>query len=88
MESLNLKMQQLLQLSPHPQVIVDYFTPDAKKDGGSYQTISGTIKKVDATLHKLIFTDNTELELDHIRSIDSPLLPQNEINDYFFFLTY
>ena len=80
-ESLDFKMNQLLQLSPHPQVTVEYFAPDARKDGGSYQTISGTIKKVDTTFHKLVFTDNTELELDNIRSIDSPLLPQELFYD-------
>ena len=80
-ESLDFKMNQLLQLSPHPQVTVEYFAPDARKDGGSYQTISGTIKKVDTTFHKLVFTDNTELDLDNIRSIDSPLLPQELFYD-------
>ena len=81
MEALNFRMQQLLQLSPHPQVTIEYFAPDARKDGGSYQTITGTIKKVDTTFHKLIFSDNIELEFDRIRSIDSPLQPQNEIYD-------
>lgn len=80
-ESLDFKMNQLMQLSPHPQVTVEYFAQDARKAGGSYQTISGIIKKVDTTFHKLILSENTELEFDRIRSIDSPLLPQNEIYD-------
>ena len=70
-------MQQLLRLSPHPQVSVEYLVQDSQKDGGAYHMLSGTIKKVDTTFKKLIFSDKTELDLDSIRSISSPLLPKD-----------
>ena len=76
-EHLNTIMQQLLRLSPHPQVSVEYFVQDSQKDGGAYHMLSGTIKKVDTTFKKLIFSDKTELDLDSIRSISSPLLPKD-----------
>ena len=76
-EHLNTIMQQLLRLSPHPQVSVEYLVQDSQKDGGAYHMLSGTIKKVDTTFKKLIFSDKTELDLDSIRSISSPLLPKD-----------
>ena len=50
--------------------------------------LSGTIKKVDTTFKKLIFSDKTELDLDSIHSISNPLLPKDTFYKYFFFLTY
>ena len=76
-EYLNTIMQQLLRLSPHPHVSVEYFVQDSHKDGGAYHILSGTIKRVDTTFKKLIFSDKTELDLDSIRSISSPLLPKD-----------
>ena len=74
-EALNLKLQQLLRLTPHPPVTVEYFQPDPRKEGGAYLTARGTIKKIDTIFHKLILTDNTELDLDNISNIHSSLLP-------------
>ncbi|MBZ2175599.1 hypothetical protein K8M07_10165 [Schnuerera sp. xch1] len=47
-EALNNKLQILIdQLHEYPQVKIIYFQPDEKKDGGSYVTASGTVKKID-----------------------------------------
>ena len=74
-ETLNLKLQQLLRISHHPPVTVEYFQPDPCKEGGTYLTARGTIKRIDTIFHKLILTDNTELALDNISNIHSSLLP-------------
>lgn len=74
-ETLNLKLQQLLRISHHPPVTVEYFQPDPRKEGGTYLTARGTIKRIDTIFHKLILTDNTELALDNISNIHSSLLP-------------
>ena len=37
----------LQKLNPGDTVTVEYFLPDRKKLGGSYETITGTVKKID-----------------------------------------
>lgn len=39
-----------------PTVSITYFVPDQKKAGGSYETITDTVKKVDTVFQKLILT--------------------------------
>ena len=35
------------QLATHPEIIITYFVPDAKKAGGTYVSVTGTVKKID-----------------------------------------
>lgn len=45
---LNEKLQILrCHLVGHPEVTITYFEPDDKKDGGSYQTVTGNVKKIE-----------------------------------------
>ena len=47
-ELLDLKFQRLLEhLSEKPLISVTFFCPDKRKQGGSYVSISGTVKKLD-----------------------------------------
>ena len=38
-----------------PEVTVTFYVPDERKEGGSYQRYTGTVKKVDPILQQLIF---------------------------------
>ena len=64
-ELLDIQFQQLLEhLSEKPLISITFFCPDKRKQGGSYVSISGTVKKLDllqrilhgfvATLHVLV----------------------------------
>ncbi len=62
LERMNMKLNaitdQIDQGQP-PKVTITYFVKDASKDGGSYQNVSGTVKKVDGIEETIIlFADN------------------------------
>jgi hypothetical protein len=61
----------LLQTCIHtrPEVIVTYFQPDDRKDGGRYVTKTGTAKQLDTTFQKLVFTDRTEIPFDRLLAV-------------------
>ncbi len=50
-------------------VTVTYFVPDGRKKGGSYETITGTVKKVDRTGRMLTMEDGQRICLDDILEI-------------------
>ena len=46
-----------------------YFLPDGKKEGGQYQNVTGTVKKIDP-YHRVIFlSDGTKIGFDDIVDI-------------------
>lgn len=49
-----------------PAVTVVYFLPDPRKDGGSYETKTGTVKKLDTLKGVLIFADRTEIPFSQL----------------------
>ena len=74
---------QLLQIRSHLPEPVDLtitcFRPDKRKAGGAYQTLSGTVKKLDLTKKQLILTDHTEIPFEQIMELDSPLFADREL---------
>ena len=43
------ELQHLQELLPgRPTVSITYFVPDERKDGGSYQTVTSEVKRIDA----------------------------------------
>lgn len=56
-----------------PQISVTYFVPDAKKDGGAYLTVTGTLRKIEETRHQVIMEDGTIIPMDNIYEIESTL---------------
>lgn len=54
----------------HPIVTVTYFKPDRYKKGGSYETLTGVIKKVDVIEKKLIFYGSESIEDQRIPTVD------------------
>lgn len=60
-------------LGEHPEVTITYFLPDDRKDGGSYQTITGAIKKIDTCGCRMIMEDGTVLPMRYIVQLDSEL---------------
>ena len=70
-ERLNRKFAELMTiLDNHPEITVSYFLPDERKAGGSYTTVSGTVKKIDTYEHLLWMDDGTEIPIGNIIDID------------------
>ena len=46
-----------------------FFVPDRFKDGGSYETVSGYIRKLDPYTHSVILRDGTRIDIDDLVSI-------------------
>ena len=55
-------------------VQIVYFVPDTKKDGGTYTTVEGFVRKIDPIRRRLLLADETgqkqEIDLDRITAID------------------
>ena len=58
-------------IAEQPEVTVTWFQPDERKDGGSYLTATGRLKKLDAIQRLLVLTDGTEIPLDDVASLES-----------------
>lgn len=51
-------LQRLQELLPQkPMATITYFVPDERKSGGAYQTISGTMKRIDTVNGVLLLAD-------------------------------
>ena len=70
-ERLNRKFAELMTiLDNHPEITVSYFLPDERKAGGSYNTASGTVKKIDTYEQLLWMDDGTKIPIADIMDID------------------
>lgn len=71
---LNEKLQWLRRhLSEQPKITITFFVPDKKKAGGSYQTITGSVKKLQEYERRLIMTDGTIIPINAISKIQGNL---------------
>ena len=67
-DRLNLIMS---EIDIRPLVEETYFVPDAKKQGGSYVSYAGNLRRIDDVMRLLIFSDGTEINIDDIIDITS-----------------
>lgn len=56
-------------------VSITYFIPDEKKNGGSYRTVMGTVKKIDAYSRAVTMSDKTVIDIEAIREITGDIFP-------------
>lgn len=66
---LNEKFTRICQ-KEHPNVKVTCFIPDLLKDGGRYEIITGTVKRVDPFEKLLVFTDKRTVKINSIMDIE------------------
>ena len=66
---LNEKFTRICQ-KEHPAVKVTYFVPDLFKEGGRYEIITGTVKRIDPYERLLIFTDKKTVKIGNIMDIE------------------
>lgn len=54
-----------------PEISVTYFINDKKKNGGRYETFSGSVRRVDTFNKEIIFTDNFTIKIEDILMIET-----------------
>ena len=68
------KLQWLREHLPeHPKVILKVFCPDSRKSGGSYEEITGHVKKIDPVSRLLVLSEGEVLPIDRIYGIECDL---------------
>lgn len=68
------RMQILMErLNEKPRVAITYFKPDKIKEGGSYETVSGIVGKIDEFAQLIIFTDGRKVSVENIYDIESEI---------------
>ena len=61
------------------QYRVEYFVPDQKKEGGSYQKKSGCIRRIDTYLNEIVLQSGDRIPLDEIVDIDGVIAAADEV---------
>lgn len=57
------------QSTEPPCVTVTYFSPDDRKEGGSYRTQTGIVKKIDSFAHVLVLEDGTRIPMENLTEL-------------------
>lgn len=69
-ELINNNLQKIESMvNEHPLIEVTYFVKDKKKDGGSYITINGNIKRIDTDNNLIILTNKTKVPISEIINV-------------------
>ena len=77
-KELNNRLQILRkQTTPKSEVTITYFVPDTRKEGGSFCTLSGTIKKLDEQKHQIVMENGTIIPINSIYEIQSRIFDLN-----------
>ena len=73
-EILNQKIQLIQKkIKEQPQIEITYFIPDSKKEGGKYETVTNSVKKIDTYKGEIILIDGTTIAIDEIIDISSEI---------------
>ena len=63
-------LQRLRELLPQaPVASITYFVPDERKAGGSYQTVTGTVRRIDTVNGVVLLTDQRAIPIPDIFSV-------------------
>lgn len=68
-EELDEKLREIMQHPGKGNVAITFFSPDEKKEGGSYVEVHGTVKKIDLYARTLLLMDGTQIDLNRIVEI-------------------
>lgn len=64
------RLQQLhSRIGENPSVMITYFVPDIKKDGGRYITVTGKVRKIDEYEKVIILKDGSKIPISDIVGI-------------------
>lgn len=76
-EDMKIRLDRVLQeivekIASNPRVTATYFKEDEKKEGGSYLTVTGQVKRLDAYRQKLVFKGGQEISIGDIMELQYP----------------
>ncbi len=57
-------------LPEHPEVTVEYFVPDARKEGGAYVSVTGAVKSISPAERCIVMADGRVIPLDDVNSLE------------------
>ncbi|MCR5142845.1 MAG: hypothetical protein K6C68_10045 [Ruminococcus sp.] len=72
----------IIEAGYRPEIKVTYFVPDKTKEGGSYESYIGDVKRVDSTFRQLMFYDKEKdltgkvIDIGMITSVESNLFAE------------
>lgn len=71
---------QILQehLCEQLEVRFTYFKPDGRKEGGTYLTVSGVVRKIKLYEREILLQDGTIIPVDDILKMENPIFPEIE----------
>ena len=58
-----------IEIDEEQKIEITYFVPDERKEGGKYETIKNSIKKIDEYKNKLIMIDGLSISINEIIDI-------------------
>ena len=58
----------------HPQVSVEYFIPDVRKEGGEYHMLTGRVRQIDSVNKQLIMESGITIPFQYIRKLNNNLI--------------
>ncbi len=67
-ESLNLIIK---NIKKRPEITLTRFIPDKTKPGGSYESLTGNVRRVDEISREIIFTDKTVISIEDVLLIET-----------------
>ena len=74
MARVDAELQRLQELLPGgPTASITYFVPDERKNGGSYQTVTGEVKRIDAVGGVIQMADWREIPIKDVFSVELEL---------------
>ena len=74
MARVDAELQRLQELLPGgPTASITYFVQDERKNGGSYQTVIGSVKRIDAVAGVIQMTDRREIPIEDVFSVELEL---------------
>lgn len=69
-QQINLQLHTIMESAQdQPEISMVVFYPDATKDGGSYQTVMGHVRRIDDVNREVILTDRTVIQMNRIYAI-------------------
>lgn len=67
-------------LADAPTVSVTFFYPDARKTGGSYETVTGIVKKIDRAQRVLALRNGHQIAIEDVYGIEGELFSHLDSN--------
>ena len=79
---LNEKLNLVLEfLDKKPEITITYFSPDQKKEGGSYVSVTGTIKLIDQHNRIVVINSDKKIHIDDIYKLSGDLFHTLGLDD-------